>query len=434
MLRMNPDRLPSSERGIALAASLLALSMLTLIGLAMTFVSSTEVLVNQNNRMHLVNLYLAESATEEARDRIRSLIASSQLSLSDPSKVVYIVADSSINPTTGNADSNPYFDPDYSSSLSVSIINSDLSAIGSAWVKIWQKTEARAAYSLTNASVNTTDLVFYGYDRIQPNASLTQYVNAGSNVANYTGSPVYLVTAMARNSSGYRQRVAADIAALPSPPLNAALFSRDAVEVLGSGVTVDGNDQSTLNPSPLNGLESATTIGGNLTGVTGSPLPDRPLSSYSYNMSSLLKTLKPPFTKKIEQIVPGITILSDGTYVGSGLSLGQIPTSGDTSQSTYVDGPLSISDSSGQGILVINGDLSVTGNFTYFGLIIVKGKIHLNGGGMEGVRIYGAVIASSDAGVGQSVLEGIVQIRNDSVMIQAQFNRLQYARLVFREM
>ena len=82
----------SSEKGIALAASLLALSMLTLIGLSMTFVSSTEVLVNQNNRMRLVNLYLAESATEEARDRIRNLIASNQLSLSDSLKVVYIVA------------------------------------------------------------------------------------------------------------------------------------------------------------------------------------------------------------------------------------------------------------------------------------------------------------------------------------------------------
>jgi hypothetical protein len=151
-------------------------------------------------------------------------------------------------------------------------------------------------------------------------------------------------------------------------------------------------------------------------------------------MSSLLKALKPPFTKEIEQIVPGITVLSDGTYVGSGLSLGQIPTSGDISQSTYVDGPLNISDSSGQGILVINGDLSVTGNFTYFGLIIVRGKIHQNGGGMDGIRIYGAIIASSEAGTGQSILEGILQIRNDSAMIQAQFNRLQYARLVFREL
>jgi Tfp pilus assembly protein PilX len=423
----------SSERGIALAASLLALSMLTLIGLSMSFVSSTEVLVNQNNRMRLVNLYLAESATEEARDRIRSLIASNQLSLSDPTKVVYIVADASINPTIGNADSNPYFDADYSSSLSVSIINSDLSAIGSAWVKIWQKTEARAAYSLTNASGNTTDPVFYGFDRIQPNARPTQYVNAGSNIANHTGSPVYLLTALARNSSGYRQRVAADIAALPSPPLNAAFFSRDAIDVLGSGVAVEGNDQSTLSPAPLNGLESESTITGNLTGVTGSPLPERPLSGYSYNMSSLLKALKPPFTKNIEQVVPGITILANGTYVGSGLSLGQTPASGDISQSTYVDGPLNISDSSGQGILVINGDLSVTGNFTFFGLIIVKGKVHLNGDGIDGVKIYGAMIASSETGAGQSVLEGIVQIRNDSAMIRAQFNRQQYARLMFRE-
>ncbi|MCI0623902.1 MAG: hypothetical protein L0387_19975 [Acidobacteria bacterium] len=422
-----------SESGIALAASLLALSMLTLIGLAMTFVSSTEVLVNQNNRMRLVNLYLAESAAEEARERIRSLIAANQLSLSDSAKVVYIVADPSINPTAGNLDSNPYFDPDYASSLSVSIINSNLSAVGFAWVKLWQKTEARAGYSLTNASGQTTDPVFYGYDQVQPDAQLTQYVSAGSYAINHIGSPVYLVTALAANSSGYRQRVATDIAALPSPPLNAALFSKDAIQVLGSGVLVEGNDQNVGSPSPLNGLESEGTITGNLTGVTGTPLPDRPLSSYSYNMSSLLKSLKPPFTKDIEQIVPGITILSDGTYVGNGLSLGQLPASGDISQSTYVDGPLNISDSSGQGILVVNGDLSVTGTFTFFGLIIVKGKVHLNGGGTEGIKIDGAIVASSDAGSSQSILDGIVQIRNDSAMIQKQFNSLQYARLAFRE-
>ena len=75
----------------------------------------------------------------------------------------------------------------------------------------------------------------------------------------------------------------------------------------------------------------------------------------------------------------------------------------------------------------------MTGNFTYFGLIIVKGKVHLNGDGIDGVKIYGAMIASSETGAGQSVLEGIVQIRNDSAMIRAQFNRHQYARLMFRE-
>jgi hypothetical protein len=162
-------------------------------------------------------------------------------------------------------------------------------------------------------------------------------------------------------------------------------------------------------------------------------MADRPLSSYSYNMSSVMRALKPPFTKEIEQVVPGITILSDGTYVGTGLSLGQIPGSGDVSQSTYVNGPLNISDSSGQGILVVDGDLSVTGSFTFFGLIIVKGKIHLNGGGLEGIRIYGALIASSDSGSSQSILDGVVQIRNDSGVIRTQFNQLRYARLAFRE-
>lgn len=434
MARMSVSSQFSSEKGIALAASLLALSMLTLIGLSMTFVSSTEVLINQNNRMRLVNLYLAESATEEARDRIRNLIVSNQLSLSDPTKVVYIVADSSINPMTGNADSNPYFDPDYSSSLSVTVLNSDLGTIDSAWVKIWRKTEARAGYSLTNASGWTTDSVFYGWDPLQPNAQLTQYVGTGSTPRRPSDSPVYLLTALARTSGGYRQRVATDIAALPSPPLSAALFSRDSIQVLGSGVSVEGNDQAAGAPVNLNGLESQNTITGNLTGVNGTPLAQKENSGYSYNMSSLIKALKPPFTKEIEQVVPGITILSDGTYVGNGLTLGQIPSSGDVSQSTYVNGPLNISDSTGQGILVVNGDLLVTGSFTYFGLIIVKGKIHLNGGGMEGIRIDGAIISSSESGSSQSILEGIVQIRNDSAVIQAQFNTLQYARLAFREM
>src|SRR5262249_12816800 len=162
---------------------------------------------------------------------------------------------------------------------------------------------------------------------------------------------------------GYRQLVATDVAALPCPPLSAALFSKDAIYVGSPGVLVEGNDQASGTPANLNGLESQTGITGTLTSVNGSPLADRPYSGYSYNMTSLFRALKPPFTKEIEQVAPGITILTDGTYVGNGLSLGQVPTSGDVSQATYVDGPMNISDSSGQGILVINGDLTVTGSF-----------------------------------------------------------------------
>jgi hypothetical protein len=422
---------PSGERGIALAAALLALSMLTLIGLSMTFVSSTEVLINQNSRMKMVNLYLAESASEEARERITDIVVANQLSEADGNKVVYIVADSSIDPTTGDVNSNPYRDLGYSPSLSVSIINSNLSAIGFAWVKIWRKTEARAGYSLTNASL-TDDLVSYGYDRLQPDAQLAQYVNSTSNQTSHVGFPVYLVTALSRSSAGYCQFIATDIALVPAPPLHAAVFSKDRVQVLGNGVTITGDDQSTSESSDLNGIESAGAITGDLTAVTGAPLPDRPLSPYAYSISSLMKSLKPPLAKEIEQVAPSITKLPDGTYVGSGVSLGEILSEGG-SQTTYVDGPLNISDSSGQGILVVNGDLLVTGTFTYDGLIIVKGKIHLSGG-IEGINIRGAIISSSLSGTDSSILEGKVTILNNSKVVRTQFQSLHYTRLAFREL
>jgi hypothetical protein len=423
----------ASEKGIALAAALLALSMLTLIGLAMTFVSSTEVLINQNSRMKLVNLYLAESASEEARERIKEMLLANQLSLADPNKVVYIVAESSTNPTAGDADSNPYFDSAHSPSLSVSIINSNLSAIGFAWVKVWQKTEVRAGYSLTNSS-QTDSPVFFGYNRFQPNARLTQYVNSGPYQTSHVGSPVYLVTALARSPGDYRQLVSTDIASLPSPPLQAAVFSKDAIQISGSGVLISGDDQNSSNPTNLNGLESAQTITGDLAGVTGTPLSEQPFSPFSYDIDSLMKSLKPPLAKQIEQVAPTVTKLTDGTYQGSGVNLGQIPSSGDSSQTTYVEGPLNISDSTGQGILVVNGDLSISGTFAYYGLIIVKGKIHLNGTGTEGITIQGALISSSASGTDTSILEGIVRVFNDSAVMRKQFGVLQYARLAFREM
>jgi Tfp pilus assembly protein PilX len=422
----------SSERGVALAAVLLAISMFTLIGLTMAYVSSTEVLINQNTRMKLVNLYLAESASEEARERIKDLLLANLLSWSDPNKVVYIVANSSINPISGDAHTNPYFDSTYSPSHSVSIVNSTMSDIGFFWVKVRQKTETRAGYSLSNHSP-TDEPVFYGYNSLQPGAQLTQYVNAGTHMASHTGTPVYLVTAFARSAGEFRQSVITDIALFPVPLLKAAVFSKDAVQVLGSGVIINGNDQSSADPRNLNGVESASTISGDLTGVTGSPLPDRPLSPHSYSVSNLINSLRPPFAKEVEQVAPSIVKLPDGSYVGSGVSLGSLPSEGDSPQTTYVNGPLNLSDSTGQGILVVDGDFSVTGSFTFYGLIIVAGKIHLNGTSAEGISIQGAIISSSVSGSETSILEGTVRIFNDSTAIQKQFAALHYVRLAFRE-
>ncbi|PYV44191.1 MAG: hypothetical protein DMG06_07490 [Acidobacteria bacterium] len=421
------------HNGIALVMSLLALSILTLIGLTMMFVSSTETLINRNSKMKLSNLYASESASEEARGRIKTFLNSGLLSLSDPDQVVYITSNPSINPTSGDVNSNPYYDPDYSPAVAATLLSSELAQIKFAWVKIIQKTEARAGYSLDDSGGNSDIPVFFGYNKLQPNAKPSQYVNSGGKPATYIGSPVYQVTALAMDSAGYKQRVRADISGVPQPPLKAALFSKDAIVVGSDTVFVQGNDEDLTSLTNLNGLESQGSISGSMTNVAGSPLPASANSAFSYNIESLIKTLKPPTSHEIEKVAPAISKLPDGTYIGDGLNLGKIPVEGDSSQGTFADGPLNISNSTGQGILVINGDLSVTGSFIYYGLIVVKGKVSFNGGSSPGIEIHGAIISSSVSGDQSSLLSGNVKVLNNSYFVHKQFNSLPYVRLAYRE-
>jgi hypothetical protein len=422
-----------SEKGIALVVSLFALSVLTLIGLTMTFVSTTEILINRNNRINLLNLYGGESGTEEARERIRPLLETGLLSLSDSNLVVYIIGNPSINPTSGNADTNPYYDPDYSPLFSNRLVSSNLGQQQFAWVKILQKTESRAGYNLDNSTSNNGIPVFYGYNKLQPNAKPSQYVNSGTQPVTYVGSPVYLVTTLAKDNAGYKQVVRADMAATPVPPLSASLYSKDMVSVAAQTVVIDGKDENGTLPNDLIGLESQKDITGDVAKISGTPLSTKPYSAFSYNIDSLVKTFKPPIAREIEKVAPAISKLADGTYVGDGLSLGQIPTEGDLSQAAFANGPLNISNTKGQGILVVDGDLLVTGTFLYYGLIIVRGKIYLNGGAVPGIEIHGAVIASSHAGDQSSLLMGNVKILNNSYFIQRQFNSLGYVRVAYRE-
>ncbi|NUQ20770.1 MAG: hypothetical protein HOQ09_07385 [Gemmatimonadaceae bacterium] len=58
----------------------------------------------------------------------------------------------------------------------------------------------------------------------------------------------------------------------------------------------------------------------------------------------------------------------------------------------YAPGDLTINGNTGQGILLVNGNLSIQGNFTYYGPVIVRGTVKLTG---TGNHINGAVLAAS---------------------------------------
>ena len=71
-----------------------------------------------------------------------------------------------------------------------------------------------------------------------------------------------------------------------------------------------------------------------------------------------------------------------------------VPTTG-TPIPVYIPGSVTLhgNGTSGDGILIVNGDLTVDGGLQYYGLILVKGQIHFTGGGSAPVNLYGAILA-----------------------------------------
>ena len=408
---------------MALVATLMALSILTLVGLTATFVATTETLINHNLASGLVNRYLAESAVEEARSRLPAILPVAG------HEAVYLRRDATIDPTAGTRDTNPFFDPAYGTHgmRSARFIDSDLAGVEFAWVRVARKTEERAGYELDGDSTNNGEVVGYGYDSSAPGLKAFQFV--GSR-AGHHGSPVYLLTGLATDPSGSRQMVRTEVARPPMLPFSAAVYNKTAVRLL-DGVAIIGNDGN--GGSDLVGIDTPDEVFGDTSAVRGAPAIVSSSSS-SHNIAALTAMFEPPLSIPIQRVDPAAT-LSSGIYSGSNLRLGRPGT--DRRAPTFADGDLVVSgNSEGQGFLIVNGDLRVSGSFRYEGVILVNGHLRFKGfsvGSGSGISIRGAIISHPEKGGAPSVFEGEkIRIRYDSGIVATQYQSLRHARLSYR--
>ena len=74
--------------------------------------------------------------------------------------------------------------------------------------------------------------------------------------------------------------------------------------------------------------------------------------------------------------------------------------------------------SRGQGILLVDGDLTITGGFQFYGLVIAKGAVDLGGTGSDGGKIFGALFSQNIEINDQSVIHGnaSVQFSNCAIL------------------
>ncbi len=61
----------------------------------------------------------------------------------------------------------------------------------------------------------------------------------------------------------------------------------------------------------------------------------------------------------------------------------------------HVNGDITLNGDEGQGILLVDGDLSIQGSYQFYGIVIVRGSIKSAGGGSTDAHFWGAVMAQN---------------------------------------
>ena len=248
--------------------------------------------------------------------------------------------------------------------------------------------------------------------------------NSPNGTGTYTGSvsrvndEIFMVDVVGKDrASSARQRLAMLVKLrILKFDISAALTTR-GVGSIGGSAAVTGIDTPPWPDCPVAGLPEAgirhpdpndlSFIGGcsGASCVTGDPnveadptVNDNTFFNYSDNdWTSLQATATitlPPAT--YNQITPsavsGVCDLSDLDNWGEPRRPAIVPSCTNYFPIIYVDGDMKANGGYGQGILLVNGDFEVTGNFEFDGVVVVRGRLKSTG---TGNKITGGVLAAN---------------------------------------
>src|SRR5438132_1332778 len=359
---------PGNERGIALLIVLLALLLLSAIGMGMMYMSDTETSINGNYRDTQLAFFAMRSGLEEARDRMRS---------------------NSVSPLT-----LPTAMP--------GAANSILYLINPAGAQVCYQSAANQEIPLS--------LVPGG-----PYASCSAAQAAGRDA-----SPVYIVTSLAVTPRGSRRMGQYEVAGLTFSPPAAALgldgpAATFAPRPSSNNYFINGNDSGASGYTSSGGPGTCVSSGpaqvpaistGDAAGDTAitNTLTANPNRSTRYTGAGGTPSVVNAGSgaggtgqfggawsspAQLDNLVNTLANVADVTYscgIGAACSPGGPVGTNASPQITYVDGDFNFGNGSGAGILVVTGTLSFTGNASFNGLILVigQGAVSESGGGNGG--------------------------------------------------
>ncbi|MFH2100331.1 MAG: hypothetical protein ABIJ95_12520, partial [Pseudomonadota bacterium] len=187
----------------------------------------------------------------------------------------------------------------------------------------------------------------------------------------------------------------------------------------GSAMIVDGRDDCGMEA----GLPPIYTLIPSITNVNGDPILEGNPASIVQGPSDIdiqasVDAFKENATEEIQADVLGDAFGGPDDFV---------TVFSDTSN-PYNVGGLKLSNITGFGILLVDGDLTLGGGFQWNGLVLVTGTLVFNGGG-AGVNIQGAVLANQTVDI-----NGGIDIQYNSCMVGSALSSASMKFLSMRDM
>jgi len=363
-----------SERGMVLPIALMFLTILAIVGSTAALLTTTDLKIGENFRSSDQAAYVGEAGIEEARARLK-LAAVSQITDSHPSNAQWSV-----------------------------FIGNEVKSNGKGY------DNGNMMHARTNSLQNALDYTVRIAHQTDGSGNILYYGDSngdGINERNIIGGKNIYWISSSGTASGASRTIEAEATRFPPITAPAALYVEASATVQGN-TSIIGTDGCGLSDVP--GV--ATTQAPGSVAIHGNPLvagADGSLPNVSYDALDL----------DVQSMVDSLKGFADYSYAaggethtgtttpGPGDDWGT-PTPGATLQDPsscsqtnivhYDTGGTDISLTGGVtgcGVLLVEGDLEIHGNFSWYGVIVITGSVIYTGGGNKNVT--GAMIAGGSA-------------------------------------
>lgn len=227
--------------------------------------------------------------------------------------------------------------------------------------------------------------------------------------------------------------------------VSASLTTRNSVTLSGNA-TADGTDSPPPGwacpaaGSALAGVSTSNsaTVSTNGNGTVAGNPPVQHDSTISTKFAQL-DTIYAQLAARANIVLSGGNYKTDASFTGANCNTTDTFNWGDgvntSACSTYfpiihITGDVTLNGNQGQGILLVDGNISVQGSYQFFGITMAKGSIGSAGGGSTAAHFYGATMAQDVNLTTTNTLSGKATLLYSNCAIQQVMNNVAVTSLL----